>query len=352
MTAFFRRGKGLDDFIDGIRPELEALSTPPPTEALKTRILTSRSAGVRLILPAPDERRRGIPLSVAIAVAAVLVLVLIPVELHRSATVGDDIVSPGVFGHLVFAEEVPRRNGPNIPPALVSGGSKLHPLSLEFESRFTDSTRRVAKLSHISFQVSNTSLDNTAAWRIVSLHRDSMPSARVDAETVYVAQRDLHLLKREIHVAPYGRYGRINVTQQFRRDSVIGHMTTEGPSIGAGRSFARKLPGAFAPFISERIAPVFFMGVPLRREWSGSVTLLGWAVRDNDVLYPVEVRVESEDTVTVPAGRFDCWRMSIRFNGRSVDYWVRKSDGLGIRVFDRSDTKTKGTHETVLTRIK
>jgi hypothetical protein len=72
-------------------------------------------------------------------------------------------------------------------------------------------------------------------------------------------------------------------------------------------------------------------------------------VRDDDIFIPVEVRVEGEETITVPAGRFDCWRLSIRFAAGRVDYWARKSDGLGVRVVN--PTRQRGTSEIVLTRI-
>ncbi len=51
----------------------------------------------------------------------------------------------------------------------------------------------------------------------------------------------------------------------------------------------------------------------------------------------------------MPAGRFDCWRLSIRFSAGRVDYWVRKSDGLGVRVLNATDALV--TREIVLTRI-
>ena len=77
------------------------------------------------------------------------------------------------------------------------------------------------------------------------------------------------------------------------------------------------------------------------------VVVLG-GVRDDDVFIPVELRVEGEETITVPAGRFDCWRLSVRYAAGRVDYWVRKSDGLGVRVLN--STGSPGTREIVLTR--
>jgi hypothetical protein len=352
MIRFLRRVDALDNFIEGIRPELKGIRTPEPTDALKTRIMASRAAGIRNILPVAQERRRSAPPGVFLAVSAALLIVLIPIELQRSASVGEEIGSPGVFGHAVFAQ-VPRQGDrPNLKPPRAIDGTKLRPLSVELERRVVDSSGRTAGISHMSLQVSAASLGSLAAWRVTSVARDPLPTPHVEAETVYVSRSDMRLLRRNVHVSPYRRFQRINVAQQFKGDSVIGRMTTEGPSIGAGRTFARELPRAFGPFMTETVAQVFLMAVPLSREWRGSASLLGWAVRDTDILLPIELRVEAEETITVPAGRFDCWRLSLRFSGKQINYWVRKSDGIGVRVVDTSDAKTKGTREIVLTKIQ
>ena len=353
MTAFFRRRKPLDDFIDGIRPELKTLPAPPPTDALKARIMESRAAGARSILPLPPEEHRvRAPLSIGIAAAAALILLLIPIQLRRSASVGEDVASPGVFGNSAFAQLPPHGDRPALAPARVTAGERLRPIQLQMERRVIDAAGKVRATGQLSLQVSSASLGNTAAWRVVSVKRDNLPRPHVDVESMYVAKSDLHLLQRSVHVAPYSRYQRINVAQKFSGDSISGRMNTEGPSIGAGRSFARLLPRAFAPFIAESMAPVFFTAVPLSANWSGNVTVLGWAVRDDDVLVPTESRVESAETITVPAGSFDCWRMSLRFAGKQVNYWVRKSDGLGVRVRSKPDSRTREIREIVLTRIQ
>ena len=353
MIQFFRRGNALDDFIEAMQPELKAIPTPAPTDALKARIMASRAAGLRNILPVPDERRRlSTPLNAGLAVAVSLVVLLVPIQLRRTATAGDDFAGPGVFGSVAFAQAPLRDARPALAPVRVIGGDKLRRLSLQLERRMIDSAGRARRTGQLSLQLSSAALGNVAAWRVVSVRRDNLPNPHVDVESVYVAQSDLRLLRRNIHVSPYRRFQRINVSQQFNGDSVTGRMTTAGPSIGAGRAFARKLPGAFGPFIAESVAPVFFSAVPLHAKWSGSATLLGWAVRDDDVLVPIEMRVESAETITVPAGRFDCWRLSLRFAGRQIDYWVRKSDGLGVRVLSKIDSPVKGAREIVLTRIQ
>jgi hypothetical protein len=93
------------------------------------------------------------------------------------------------------------------------------------------------------------------------------------------------------------------------------------------------------------------MTVPVSATWSASAGLLGWAVIPRDVYTPIELRVKGEESLTVPAGTFDCWRLSIRFSDGELSYWIRKSDGLGVRVLDQRNAATTGTREAVLRRI-
>jgi hypothetical protein len=201
-----------------------------------------------------------------------------------------------------------------------------------------------------SLTVVPATVDGGPAWQITSTRDVAAAQHRVETETLYVARADLRLLARAIHVSPYSRYERINVQQQFRGDSVTGRMTTDGPSIGAGRAIARRLRPELGPYLTDVFAPLALMAVPVSATWSGSAALLGWGVVVRDVFVPIELSVEGEERLTVPAGTFDCWRLSIRFGGEEVSYWTRKSDGLGVRFRDERDP-AKGIRETVLRRV-
>ena len=348
MMRFFRRRTSLDDFIEAIRPELNALPTPEPNDSLRARIIASRDSGARTILPdAPEEKRLPGRLMVGVAIAAGLVILLVPVELRRSA-IGADLGSPAVFERAASVRTVAEARRPELVPLRFTKPERLRAMSLEFERRLTDSAGRRTGLHRIAITVAPSSMD---AWRVTAEDRETWPGPHVDVETVFVARADARMLRRNVHMAPYRRFQRINLWQEFpgRGDSVTGRMNTEGPSIGAGRTFARQLPSDFAPYITDRIAAVLLMAAPLGRNFTASASLIGWGVRDDDVFIPVELRVEGEETITVPAGRFDCWRLSVRFSAGRVDYWVRRSDGLGVRV--RTSTGSRGTREIVLTRV-
>ena len=352
MSLFFGRRADLRDFAEGINPELRALPVPAPSAELLARIVASREAGVRVIVPVGSEPRRASWRTVAIlAIAAVLLMVVLPLSNRRSTKSDDvaDFASNSFFGDVAFAQTVAA--APTLIPARTTKASVVRPMSLSYSRRIRDASGKLTAQLPLNLQVTADVLDNLPVWRITSLDHNTSPTqAYVSSDTLYIARSNLGIVRRTIHVAPYSRYARINVQQTFKGDSILGRMTTDGPSIGEGRPIARKLPPAFRPYITDELAPLFLMSVPLNREWRGSVSLLGWAVRPEDVFVPAELRVEGEETVVVPAGRFDCWRLSIGFAGRKIDYWVRKTDGVAVRLRDDSQIAKRGSREIVLVR--
>jgi hypothetical protein len=155
-------------------------------------------------------------------------------------------------------------------------------------------------------------------------------------DSVVAAQADLRLMRHTVIERPYSHYTEIRIEQTFRADSVVGSMHATGANISpAWRPFARKLANAQAPYIIDAVAPVLLGAVNLRPGWSGTASMMGWAVRNDDVFIPLNLHVDGDETVSVPAGKFDCWRITIRFANRSVSYWSRKTDGVGVRSVER-----------------
>lgn len=351
----------LRDFAEAIRPELLALPVPEPSADLLQRILDSRRAGVRLILPdmGDDARRDRRLMALAVAIAAVLLLLVLPTRLRR-----EPVASSGFLTGVAFAQEATRAPTPvpALPPVRVTRANAIHPMTVALERHVRDSSG-VMRTSHATIDVTASVLDGIAAWRLVLVDDETSDGrATVKAETLYVARADLRPLQRSVHVSPYRRFGRINIGQRFIAggDSVAGQMTTDAPSSGAGggrggrggRPIAQRLPPEFGPYITDALSPLFLMSTTLSRDWSAGASLLGWAVVPNDVFLPLELRVMGEERVQVPAGSFDCWRVEITVSGRKILYWARKSDGLGVRVYNASDVSTRGTREIVLTGVK
>jgi hypothetical protein len=167
---------------------------------------------------------------------------------------------------------------------------------------------------------------------------------------VWVSAATFAPLRQTLVEAPYRRYERIEVRQEFGVRGVRGEMNAfRDGAVAAHRRFDRTLPPAFTPFVAEAFTPLYQTGVAMDRNWTGSLAVLGWAVRDDNVFTSVAMRVDGEEIIRVPAGEFDCWRIAIdAANGHHGWYWVRKHDGLGVRSLDSTEARPSGVRETVL----
>jgi hypothetical protein len=346
MRFFPWRRRALDDFAEAIRPELRSVGAPEPSPELRARILASRAAGARVILPESVTRQSTATkrIGLVIAVAAAFLLVFVP--LRRSVTPNEDAVvaRSTFFGREAFAYTPARGPRPALPAITLSRPNAIRPLTLEFARLVPGG----ATQQRDTVMVAPATVDGIEAWRITLTARDGR---HVDAESLHVARSDLRLLTRVVHVAPYSRFDRINIRQRFVGDSVLGRMTTDGPSIGEGRPIARRLRPEFAPYVPNALTPLLLMATPLSATWSGSASLLGWAVISRDVFVPIELRVAGEERVRVPAGAFDCWHVVLSAPTRQIDYWVRKTDGLAVRLHDPGQSSTSPAREVVLTKI-
>jgi hypothetical protein len=174
--------------------------------------------------------------------------------------------------------------------------------------------------------------------------RDGRRTFQVDS--LLLRRTDLRLLRHTAAVEPYLRYDRIVIRQRFVGDSVVGHMNAFGAdATPAGRPIARRLLPQWGPYIDDAATPVLLSATDHHEGWAASASLLGWAVRDGDVFFPFEMRVTGSDRIPVPAGVYDCWRVLIRLPAQEVTVWVRKSDGVSVRVLE---TRAGVTRENVL----
>ena len=346
MIWLGRRDRALEAFAEAIQPELAGLRTPVPSGQLRERILADRAAGARVILPADQGASRLARRYVIAAVAVVAGVLVLP--LYRSSR--DDardaqlVSSLSFFGNVAHAEQA--AGAPRLPAAFPIHPERVHAGTIRYRRVFSDSIGRIERSVESALSVTADSSQGAPAWRVVRLEHESAGGVPViNAETVLVRQSDLGMMTRAVHVRPYRRWNGINIEQRAIGDSIAGRMTLD--DVKGVRPIARRLPAAYAPFLSDALTPIYLATVPLTAQWRGSVTLLGWAVVPNDVLHSVELRVTGEERVRVPAGTFDCWRMTVRYMGGEIDYWVRKADGLAVRAVEK-DTPPGGERVTTL----
>lgn len=341
------------------------LPTPDTPADLISRVIAERGGGQRAILPTTihteRSRRVAIPL---VAAAAVIVITGIGFAYFRGTQLGKREASNGepraFLGSMIFlpdvasAAEAPTRVEAFKHPVAFDG-RKLKPVDLAYERYSTNLSGSRTVAARGVLHVSRASSGD--AWKVerdwTGMSEDGTNQIRHEVETAQLSARDLKLISREIRVTPFLKYSSINVDQRFSGDSISGRMTTEGgDSRGVGRLIAQSLAEKYAPFITEAIAPVLMRTVPLGPDWSGSFSIVGWAVRKEDVTFPLTLRVIGSERVTVPAGTFDCWKMTITVQGHDIAYWARKSDGVGVLTRDESRRTTEGIRGIALVSDK
>ena len=335
--------EALDEVADAARAELSAMDVPAD-ERLLERVLESRRRGRRVLLPLEDPAPRRLSRYVGAAFAAAVVA-LFAVQL---ATRDRGPVSGGGWfvGDRAFAQ--PRAESPAHPGVRVTHAERMRPLRLTYRS--TVRTGVAVTTRDIALSAARDAVDGAPAWRVVSITRG--PGAATQADSVWVSAATLAPLRRSIVESPYRRYERIEIRQDYRGLRVSGEMKAfRGSAVAAHRRLDRTLPAAFAPYATGAFVPFVHTGVALDPGWSGSLSLLGWAVRDDDVFTSMAMRVDGEESLRLPAGTFACWRLAIDFaDGQQLWYWVRQSDGLGVRSLDSTDVRRRGLREIVLSR--
>jgi hypothetical protein len=357
------------------------LTAPEPPPDLLDRVLRDRAAGERVILPVLGSRAavsRWDAYRIAAAVLVIMGLGLAVTYARRSpsapaATVSRpenpaasqadtlpglrDLFTATVFLPGVASAEEPATRGEVLQPVAPQiDGTRMRQRDVTYQRQYIDSNGKRTIGGEGVLQIRPAVVANAQAWRVERQwveYATKLPNSRDqhESETLLLDRRSLRPIQRDIDVSPYQRYSRITVAQKFNGDSVFGRMTTEGgDSRGVGRSFLQRIPNSFAPYVTDAFAPLFFTSVRLGPAWHGRLSVLGWAVRSNDVFYPLELRVVGKDRVTVPAGTFDCWHFVITSGARKFDYWARISDGLGVRSRNETLRSTLGVSEIVLVR--
>lgn len=352
--SWFNR-KNAAEFAEAIRPELAAASVPSTSAELLGRIIASRNAGARVILPdvasTPSNNRR---LLIPAGIAAGLLILVLPIHRSNRPMSGDPsslsrIATEWLPGSAVQAQPDASRSTRNAPIAFARAG-RLQPKRLEYLRTWRDPAQKEIGRINGLITLERTTRDGRPAFLVVS-RNDGTRSGRklFTLDSVEVARNDLQPLYHSALEKPYSRYSDIVIDQTFRNDSVLGRMRAlQNGKVAAQRPIARKLSSVPQPLLIDAVAPVTLGAVAIRSGWSGSASMLGWAVRDDDVFTPIDLRVDGSQTVTVPAGRYDCWRLSIRFTGHMMTYWIRKSDGVGVRGLEKEASGV--TREVVLVK--
>jgi len=307
------------------KDELRRLPAPEPPDELLPRIIASRAAGVRVLLPQVTTANRQARYVRYAAAVAVLV----------------------AFGWLVFStvKPSPTRHAGG-PPIWSLDGMPLFPTTvLGQEQRVRDVRPRYALITTtvpsavragrwtyearwITDGVFTSSQGQRTIARAASIH-DGKPvwfMTESGRDTVLVDQASLRPLR---YVRPMRRHLLI---QEFGRDSMVEWFHGGAPPNERHFQGSAALPGpAGSPLLVAWSSSVdaLVQSLPLARGWQGSVYSINWLVYSDRVpaFTPLDLRVTGSDRITVPAGTFDCWKLEVQEGVEKALVWVSKDRG-------------------------
>jgi hypothetical protein len=231
-----------------------------------------------------------------------------------------------------------------VPPITDIDASAIGPLTVSYELTVTADSEPVQKPEHSVITIARAEVNGVAAWRIANHSLDHRPDP---IETTYVDRRTLRPLTRVAYNVGRSLF---TVEQRFVDDSLLGTMRTARQ----GWPIARQLPATTTsgPWLVGGGMPIALLrSVHLHAQWRGKAAVVGWGAVRSDLVYPVSLAVTGEERIRIPAGSFDCWRLSLSDMRHVQTLWVRKSDQLPILL--RDTTRTPGQlREAVLVSVR
>jgi hypothetical protein len=346
------------------REAIRVISAPSAPHGLIDRVVAERVRGARAAIPDGEPAVPRPAARPAVLAAAAAALVIASVGLQRWHPVDrdrDHLVDPGecamiaerqallaasVFFLAVACGQEPTGQpvGPTPPPAsLNAGGPQEGTWTYDGETRDGRAARREV------YRLTRVGSGGDVQWLGVA-SRGTAAGARTVVDSVYFAADGVRPLRRVYRAALTGRDLRV-VTTTYRPDSASVRSDYLGyrSSPAASRTSSVAIPADLRPIIPPMHGPGWGFAhivrfLPLEAEWSGSVYVAGFPTAG----YLMEsLQVTRGETIEVPAGTFDCWRIAVEHNGQQ---WLTLWVGKDSRQLVKAVLAPKGArgYETVL----
>jgi hypothetical protein len=339
-----------EEFRD-LRDVARSLGAPQAPEDLIARVVAERQSGVRTAMPGgePISARPPVRRGVLAGAAAVLIVGLVALfrwpatnqPAAREGAQGVCAMNPETRGWLVAssfllatacAQEPGAAPSEPAAPAAELGAHQLQEGTWVYRVREQRQDRPDEYLYEYieTYTLARVGSGDQAQW--VSGDTKQRADDRRFADTVFYTADGLRPTRQVIHIARDGRDLRV-LRFTFGPDSSTmisdylgyrgmppAHYTSSGPGLPPGSGPV--LPAIHNPGLVNLAGLL-----PLAPGWAGSVRLTAPA-EPSDV---ANLEVVGEETVTVPAGTFDCWRMTVDQGGLIQALWVSKERQLVVR---------------------
>ena len=216
----------------------------------------------------------------------------------------------------------PEASASTVAPLVTPANVKLKPSKITYVARIF-SQGQAHKLGWRTLALSETTYEGKPVWLLAESRKVNTVEL---AESLYVSKVSLEPMHRVVHTAD------MDIITHYTRDSIL--TSFEGDS-GGGVKVAvpneRNLVGNIY-WIEPLLA-----SLPLAPGWKGTATTVFVGPHDH-ARVAMQLAVVGEDSVLVPDGNFDCWKLTLQVGETEEHLWVRKAD----RVMIKEDTPVAG----------
>ncbi len=313
------------------KDELHRIPAPEPSKDLLERILASRAAGVRVVLPggSPLARFRSVRFAAAIAaLGAVGWFTFLTLVGGTEGAAGPNWLLEGTPfgpGAALGQERVVRDLHPRYPLVTALESNRVRPGRWTYERVWITDGVFTSPQGSRTITVAAGRYDARPVWLVTESRRiKGMGSGSGD--TVFVDQGSLRPLGRMLST----RYAFL--IQRFAGDSLAETLHVGPPHGDRNFQGGAALPGIRgSPFLiswSPYSLEPLIQALPLTREWRASVYSVNWLSMAErfPAFTPLDLRVSGTERISVPAGVFDCWTLEVREGRDKFLVWVSRNE--------------------------
>lgn len=308
-----------------IRELARTAEVPSPSERQLDRILARRGRGERITLPRPGSLRRSLWWLGPVAAAAGL-LVLVRSSLHeapeRAAASLPDTVAAAEAGFLLPAPLMAQASGhPRFPTLRSLSGASLKPGRWFYSSWRAQRTVQPGDTLY-GYGVATATWQDRPAWLVLNGRR--LPSGAIEwRDSLWLTRDSLVPLFRIGH---FGENGRIE--QTWRDGDVLTGETVNGytawrrrPIVDPTRNPAEGVTIQWYQFLAT------LQSGELGPGWKRSLEMPFGVLQQNTYTFFLDLEVLGPETITVPAGTFECWKVALGRGPNAHHLWADRRTG-------------------------
>ena len=202
-------------------------------------------------------------------------------------------------------------------PALVApSAATFKPSKLTYVARLF-SEGQAHKLGWRRLELTEAMYEGKPAWLLAESRQVNTITL---TDSLYVAKTTLDPVHRVVHTADQ------DITTHYTRDSILTSFA--GDSGGGVKVSMKNEPNLVGNIYW--IEPLL-ASVPFAPGWKGSATTV--FVGPHDQAHVVmHLWVTGEDSLLVPDGTYDCWKVTLQVGETQEHLWVRKSDRVMLKM--------------------